>query len=114
MRYFRYSIQGASFMFISGDFNANLLYGNMEEITEEQHDVCLDVTRSYASGCYQVYPTIIIPADKVMNNFNEKSLIGEKVGNTRYLWVWKDALGNVWAEVTFSTTGAILKKESIN
>ena len=114
MRYFRYSIQGASFMFIKGDFKADMLYGNMEEITEEQYNICLDVVNSYASGCYQVMPTLIIPATKVINNFNEKDLLGQQIGNSKYLWVWRDPLGNVWAEVTFSTTGAILKKESIN
>lgn len=113
MRHFRYSVNGASFIFIQGDFEAHNLYGQLQEITAEQYNICRSVCDGYA-GAFNVLPTIVIPADKVLPDFKESELMGQRIGNARYLWVWRDEIGNVWAEVTFATNGVVMKKEFVN
>ena len=87
-------------MVCQGEMTAHNLYGELDIITENEYNKLMNVMQSF-SGTFQVMPTIIIPAEKVVPNFNEKELIGQQAGKVNYLWVWKDPHGNIWAETAF-------------
>lgn len=112
-QYLRYSVNGSTFMFCKGEMVANNLYGNLEVISEEHYNKAIEVMGSY-TGVFQIIPTMITSADKVMNGFDEKSLIGYQVGHVKYLWVWKDNIGNIWAEATMQSAPMQGKVELVN
>lgn len=112
-RFLRYSVENATFMLCEGEVAAHNLYGKVEVITEEQYVKAKAVLESYA-GLFQVMPVMVMKSNKVMDSFDEKSLIGYEVGNTKYLWAWRDHLGNIWAETTFQGAPIPTRKELIN
>jgi len=114
-RYFRYSTNGLSFAFIKADdIELNALIGNAEEISEKDYDQAMRTMKRWAGATFQIHPTLIIPVDKVMPDFDERTLIGTELGNCSYLWVWRDHLGNVWAETTFLGVNLGTKQPTVN
>lgn len=112
-RFLRYSVENVTFMLCEGQVAVHNLYGKVEIITEKQYVKAKAVLESYA-GLFQVMPAMIMKANQVLDNFDEKDLIGYEVGGTKYLWTWRDQYGNIWAETTFQGAPLSAKKELIN
>lgn len=114
-KYFRYNVNGLSHAFLKADDMAMYsLIGYAEEISERDYNQAMVTIKRWAGGTFQIHPTLIIPVDKVMPDFDERTLIGTEVGSCSYLWVWRDHLGNVWAETTYLGVNLGTKAPTVN